>query len=119
MTSLCPTDLLSNALCNKVHESHRAVARRHPHIKCVRIVATEAVPNYPAANVPTLLLYHRSDPVDQLVGPRALASVTPERALSAFRLTSRRLSDTCRFCSDRAFPVAEACAERRSKEEGL
>ena len=59
------------------------MARRHPHIKCVRIVATEAVPNYPAANIPTLLLYHRSDPVDQLVGPRALASVTPERALPA------------------------------------
>lgn len=70
--------LFRNKLCDKVHECHRAIARRHSAIKCVRIVATDAVPNYPARNIPTLLLYHRSDPVDQLVGPGALSQVTPD-----------------------------------------
>lgn len=67
-----------NKLCDKLHEHHSAIARRHPAIKCLRIVATDAVPNYPAKNIPTLLLYHRSDPIDQLVGPSALAHVNAD-----------------------------------------
>lgn len=69
-------------LCQKLHEQHSSIARRHPTIKCLRIIATDAVPNYPAKNIPTLLLYHRSDPVDQLVGPSALAHVTVDSTYS-------------------------------------
>ena len=71
----------SMKICQRIHEQLLTVAGRFPKLKCLRIPAREAIPGYPDRNVPTLLLYHRSDPVDQLVGLAAIpADITPAGA---------------------------------------
>lgn len=48
------------------------VARKFPEIKVCEITATRCVENYPEANCPTLLVYHKKDVVKQLVTLTAL-----------------------------------------------
>lgn len=44
------------------------LAKRFKTTKFLRIVATDAIPNYPDKNVPTLLVYFEGNPKANLVG---------------------------------------------------
>jgi hypothetical protein len=79
----------SHTGCALLGECLDELARAYPATSFVRIISTSCIPNYPDANLPTILLYHERACVKSLVGlaqfggPRA----TPEQvalALNAF-----------------------------------
>ncbi|KXS12452.1 thioredoxin-like protein [Gonapodya prolifera JEL478] len=52
------------------------IARRYRAVKFVKIVAAQAVPNFPDRNVPTLLIYQSGDLLTQLVTLRTLGGMS-------------------------------------------
>ncbi|EPY27682.1 hypothetical protein AGDE_04367 [Angomonas deanei] len=44
----------------------QTVAQKHPDVKFVSIVSTEAIPNFPDKHVPCVLLYHKRELVRQM-----------------------------------------------------
>lgn len=52
--------LLERQLC--------VVATRFPAVRFVKIVYTSAIPNFPEANLPTLLVYDGDKPIEKLMG---------------------------------------------------
>ncbi|KAL1498476.1 hypothetical protein AB1Y20_013801 [Prymnesium parvum] len=44
------------------------LAKQHPHVKFVKILFTDCIPNYPEKNLPTLLVYRDDDLLQQFVG---------------------------------------------------
>jgi phosducin len=53
--------------CHMMDERLRALAVRFPMTKFVKIVSTEAIPNYPDRHLPTLLIYKEGDMKKQIV----------------------------------------------------
>ncbi|KAJ1632048.1 hypothetical protein T492DRAFT_991637 [Pavlovales sp. CCMP2436] len=47
-------------------------AQHHPAIKFLSMVGAEAIPNYPAANCPTVLVYRSDVLLGQFIGPRSV-----------------------------------------------
>jgi hypothetical protein len=72
----------------------RILANKFKSVKFVKIRADAAIPNYPDKNLPTLLIYKKSDIVGQLVGLKALGgeSVTAEDL--EWRLSRLKIVDT-------------------------
>ena len=75
--------------CQVVDTLLRLVARRHPRTKFARIFYLSAIANYPLANLPTILVYHKHDialsivTLRQLGGLEALSGAHAERILTA------------------------------------
>lgn len=51
----------------------RELSTQHPSVKFTRIFFSNAIPNYPEANLPTVLVYHRHDIAWSMVTMSALA----------------------------------------------
>ena len=47
------------------------LAKKHRYAKFVRCPATEAIPNYPDRNIPTVMVYKNTNPVAHIVGIKA------------------------------------------------
>ena len=58
--------------CRTVSRHLQALAARFPYTSFVEIVASEAIPGYPAQRTPTVLVYHGGELQAQLVGIGAL-----------------------------------------------
>ncbi len=56
---------------NKLRPVMQEFAQRYGHIKVCAITADQAIEGYPDAAVPTILVYHDGDMVDQFVGLKA------------------------------------------------
>jgi hypothetical protein len=71
----------SSAACQLMGSCIDDLARKYPGTKFVRIVSTDAIPNYPDTNLPTLLLYHNGACKQTLVGLQQFGGrhVTPEQ----------------------------------------
>jgi len=72
------------ALCKNIETIMEQVAKKFPTVKYLKILATDAIANYPEKNVPTLLLYHNTNPVDQLIGPISFGSKYTAEDLERF-----------------------------------
>ncbi|GFR49943.1 hypothetical protein Agub_g12050, partial [Astrephomene gubernaculifera] len=57
-----------HAGCGLLQQCLDELAAKYPSTKFVRIVSTDAIPNYPDANLPTLLVYHDTRCVQHAVG---------------------------------------------------
>eukprot|EP01107_Rhizomastix_libera_P000282 TRINITY_DN1049_c0_g1_i1.p1 TRINITY_DN1049_c0_g1~~TRINITY_DN1049_c0_g1_i1.p1 ORF type:complete len:265 (-),score=81.37 TRINITY_DN1049_c0_g1_i1:65-829(-) len=57
-----------NTNCAVLDRAMQDLARRHRYVKLVRVQALQAIPNYPEKNIPTLLVYKNSNPIQQFVG---------------------------------------------------
>jgi hypothetical protein len=66
--------------CGLLLQRLASLARRFPATKFVKIVATDAIRNYPDRNCPTLLIYHNGDLKRQLVGLGSLSGLTTTEA---------------------------------------
>ena len=66
--SLPPPCLLRVPACVRVQSALEELSSQYASTKFVRAVATEVIPNYPDANVPTLLVYHNRAVKATLVG---------------------------------------------------
>eukprot|EP00768_Dysnectes_brevis_P002831 gnl/Dysnectes_brevis/2070_a2393_2352.p1 GENE.gnl/Dysnectes_brevis/2070_a2393_2352~~gnl/Dysnectes_brevis/2070_a2393_2352.p1 ORF type:complete len:273 (-),score=73.93 gnl/Dysnectes_brevis/2070_a2393_2352:36-776(-) len=58
--------------CKLVHARLRELAVKFPHLKILRIKATDAIRDYPTAACPTLLIYYQGEVKKQLVGLPAI-----------------------------------------------
>ena len=54
--------------CALLERQLAAVAARFPRTKFVKIVSTAAVPDFPDASLPCLLVYNKAEPIQQIVG---------------------------------------------------
>lgn len=63
--------------------SQGQVAQEHTTTKFLKIVSTEAIPNYPDANLPTLLVYHNGSVKETIVGMSQFSSATGKRSSPA------------------------------------
>ena len=54
--------------CGLLAQCLETLAREHSRTKFVRIISTECIPNYPDQNLPTILLYRRTQLQQHLVG---------------------------------------------------
>ncbi|CAL8081853.1 unnamed protein product [Calicophoron daubneyi] len=66
--------------CNLIDSYLRVLARRFPYVKFMRGESCLCIPNYPETNLPSMLIYHEGQLVDQMIGIDALGgkSVTAE-----------------------------------------
>lgn len=71
------------------------VAQEHTTTKFLKIVSTEAIPNYPDANLPTLLVYHNGSVKETIIGMKQFSSVTGKRCSPA-TIELRYFPMTCR-----------------------
>jgi Phosducin len=80
-----------HAGCGLLHPALEELARRYPGTRFVRVLSTSAIPRYPDANLPTLLLYRRRKLVANLVGLQSLGGrrVTPESVALALNTHGR------------------------------
>uniref|UniRef100_A0A7S4K6A8 Phosducin domain-containing protein n=1 Tax=Guillardia theta TaxID=55529 RepID=A0A7S4K6A8_GUITH len=53
--------------CELVNEMLTEMAKKNPNTKFTRIYYSNAIPNYPEAHLPTILVYHKHDIVKQIV----------------------------------------------------
>eukprot|EP01090_Pellita_catalonica_P018347 TRINITY_DN5895_c0_g1_i2.p1 TRINITY_DN5895_c0_g1~~TRINITY_DN5895_c0_g1_i2.p1 ORF type:complete len:242 (-),score=62.70 TRINITY_DN5895_c0_g1_i2:796-1521(-) len=58
--------------CKLVNQHLRDLAKKFRDVKFLKIYADEAIHNYPESNLPTLLIYHDGEMVNQLIGAKAL-----------------------------------------------
>jgi hypothetical protein len=58
----------SHTGCALLGECLSELAAQYPSTRFLRIVSTACIPNYPDANLPTLLLYHKRACVKHLIG---------------------------------------------------
>lgn len=75
------------------------IARRHPEVKFIRIVASDAIANYPDRLTPTVLVYRNRDIVAQLVGLTECGGIDSsqtkfERALVACKAFESKSTDS-------------------------
>lgn len=77
----CLLHKAGHAGCGLLGAALEAVAATYPASRFVRVVATSAIPHYPDANLPTLLLYRNRACVKSIVGLGAYggAKLTPEQ----------------------------------------
>ncbi|KAL1922267.1 uncharacterized protein VTP21DRAFT_9806 [Calcarisporiella thermophila] len=61
--------------CKLMNQHLATLAQRHKDVKFVKIVSDQCIPNYPDANVPTLLIYGEGDLRQQLVGAIAFGGM--------------------------------------------
>lgn len=54
--------------CQLLQQKLVNLAKKYPETKFVKIRSEEAIPNYPDKNLPTLLIYHKSDIINQFIG---------------------------------------------------
>jgi hypothetical protein len=75
----------SHAGCQLLESCLRELARKHPNTRFLKIVSTSCIPNYPDANLPTLLVYHNGACQKQVVGmqPFGGGRATPEQVALA------------------------------------
>eukprot|EP00899_Mesostigma_viride_P025083 jgi/Mesvir1/575/Mv02021-RA.1 len=92
------------------------VASRHPDTKFVKIVSTECIPNYPDANVPTVLIYHKGDVVNTIVGLGAFGGSQASSANVEFVLSSAGLNFDGE-AGQKGDKGAQAALERLAKEK--
>lgn len=59
--------------CALLERQLAIVAERFPHTKFVKIIYTSAISNYPDSQLPALLIYHKNNPIQQIVGLQAYA----------------------------------------------
>ncbi|PNG99414.1 Viral IAP-associated factor, partial [Tetrabaena socialis] len=57
-----------HAGCGLLQQCLDELAGKYPHTKFLRILSTDAIPNYPDANLPTLLVYHDTRCLQHAVG---------------------------------------------------
>jgi len=85
--------------CEPALASFPHIARRHPDVKFVRIVASDAIANYPDRLTPTVLVYRNRDIVAQLVGMTECGGMDSthtklERALVACKAFESKSSES-------------------------
>ncbi|EFJ52372.1 hypothetical protein VOLCADRAFT_79158 [Volvox carteri f. nagariensis] len=71
-----------HAGCGLLQQCLDELAAKYPSTKFVRIVSTDAIPKYPDANLPTLLLYHDTQCLKHSVGLNVFGGpkrITPEQ----------------------------------------
>ncbi|GLC41242.1 hypothetical protein PLESTB_001083600 [Pleodorina starrii] len=71
-----------HAGCGLLQQCLDELAAKYPSTKFVRIVSTDAIPNYPDSNLPTLLLYHDTRCLQHAVGLATFGGtkrITPEQ----------------------------------------
>jgi hypothetical protein len=75
----------SHAGCALLEGCLRELARKYPNTRFLKIVSTSCIPNYPDANLPTLLVYHGGACKKQAVGlaPFGGPRATPEQVALA------------------------------------
>ncbi|GBF98180.1 hypothetical protein Rsub_10680 [Raphidocelis subcapitata] len=74
-----------HAGCGVLEQCLQELARKHPGTRFLKIVSTSCIPNYPDANLPTLLIYHGGACKRNVVGlaPFGGARATPEQVALA------------------------------------
>jgi len=55
-----------NDWCSLLERNLLDVARRFPLLKFVKIISTQAIPNFPDSRLPSILVYHKEDPIVQI-----------------------------------------------------
>ncbi|KAG2487416.1 hypothetical protein HYH03_013984 [Edaphochlamys debaryana] len=68
--------------CGLLQQCLDELAAKYPSTKFLRIVATDAIPSYPDANLPTVLLYHDTQCLQNAVGLGVFGGakrITPEQ----------------------------------------
>jgi len=75
----------SHPNCQILETCLREISRKHPNTRFLKIISTSCIPNYPDANLPTLLVYHNGACKKQVVGmqPFGGARATPEQVALA------------------------------------
>lgn len=71
------------------------VAKSHPTVKFLKIVADQCIQNYPNRNVPTLIIYGHGEIVVQLVGIESLGGMNVNAAAIEFLLLSHGVLENC------------------------
>eukprot|EP01064_Diplonema_japonicum_P010775 TRINITY_DN17_c3_g1_i1.p1 TRINITY_DN17_c3_g1~~TRINITY_DN17_c3_g1_i1.p1 ORF type:complete len:262 (+),score=74.90 TRINITY_DN17_c3_g1_i1:71-856(+) len=93
-----------NVKCMKLMKPMGEVAEQHPNVKFVSIKSTDAVENFPKANLPCVLMYNSGEMKRQLVGLQAWAeegrNPTVDSVESALRLAGPLRSAKPRSSSD-------------------
>jgi hypothetical protein len=69
-----------SAACARLEDCMRELSREHPGTRFLKIVSTSCIPNYPDANLPTLLVYHGGACKRHIIGLAPLGGprATPE-----------------------------------------
>lgn len=65
---VCHLYVYAKPECQLLNKCMDEVAVKFKAVKFLKIVSTEAIPNYPDANCPTLLIYTKGDIAEQIVG---------------------------------------------------
>lgn len=74
-----------HAGCGILEDAFRDLARKYPSTRFLKIVSTSCIPNYPDANLPTVLVYHGGACKKHIIGLQAFggARTTPEQVALA------------------------------------
>jgi hypothetical protein len=85
--------------CIRLNQCMDVCAGKFKAVKWVKIISSQAIPNYPDAKCPTVLLYTKGDMVDQIVGPGLFGGhrMTPESleyGLSAFGVLKTEIDES-------------------------
>ena len=54
--------------CNLLEKQLVTVAGRFPKVKFLKIIYTSAISNFPDSSLPAVLVYHKDDPIQQILG---------------------------------------------------